>query len=78
LGNSAPGIPGPLYFLPDNRTARAANYPHQLSGGMGFTDAQIHHSCDRDGLAFAFFLSDPIWQQQILLARALMSAGAPG
>jgi peptide/nickel transport system ATP-binding protein len=34
LGNSAPGIPGPLYFLPDNRSARAANYPHQLSGGM--------------------------------------------
>ena len=25
LGNSAPGIPGPLYFLPDNRSARAAN-----------------------------------------------------
>ena len=34
LGNSAPGIPGPLYFLPDNRSARAANYPHQLSGAM--------------------------------------------
>jgi hypothetical protein len=25
LGNSAPGIPGWLYFLPDNRSARATN-----------------------------------------------------